>query len=92
MEKEEVEKDVDKYAKLESLALSEGGVLLLDSLKSDILSSVDSLICGYKKLPHIELISIIAQLESKFGIYKILKRSNKNKKLAKEALEQILNN
>lgn len=88
--KEEIEKDIAKMAKLESLALSDGGKLLLESIKSDIGSSVDNLISGYKKLPHIELIAIIAKLEANYGMYKALNRASKNKKLAKEALELIL--
>ena len=90
MEKEEVEKDIDKYAKLESLALSQGGALLIKGLKSDISDSVANLIAGYKKLPHIELIAIIAKLEANYGMYQVLSRSSKNKKMAKDALELIL--
>ena len=90
MEEKEVEDDVAKYAKLEALSLSEGGVLLMDGLKSDIGDSVAKLISSYKTIPHIELIAIIAHLDAKFNIYKALSRSSKNKKLAKEALELIL--
>ena len=90
MEKIEVEDDVAKYAKLESVALSEGGKLLMKGLKSDIGDSVAKLISNYKTLPHIELIATIAHLDAKFNIFKALSRSSKNKKLAKEALEQLL--
>ena len=85
-----VEDDVAKYAKLESLGLSEGGKLLTDGLKSDIVNTVDELIAGYKTITHIEMIGLIAQLDAKFNIFKAIQRSPKNKKNAKEQLELIL--
>ena len=90
IDEEEIEDDVSKYSKLESLALSEGGVLLMKGLKSDIGDCVSKLITSYRTASHIELIATIAHLDSKFNTYKALSRSSKNKILAKEALEQLL--
>jgi len=89
-DKEIIEDDISKYAKLEAVGISEGGKLLTKGLSSDIVNSVDELIIGYKTLSHIEMIVIISQIEAKFGIFKAIKRSTKNKKLAKEQLELIL--
>jgi hypothetical protein len=89
-ETESIENDIDKYAKLESLALSEGGVLLLDSLKSDVTNAVDTLIAKYKELSHIEMIAIIARLEARLSLYRSISRSSKNKKMAKDALKEII--
>lgn len=86
----EISNDVDKYASLEILAESDGGAILLEGLKSDISSAVETLTSGYKKLSHIEMIAVIADMESKINMFKILTRSTKNKKLAKEALELLL--
>jgi hypothetical protein len=90
IEKEIVEKDLDKYASLESLALSEGGKILMDSLKNDIGTITDSILSRYKELPHIELIAHLANLKAKFDLYRAINRSSENKKLAKEELSRIL--
>ena len=90
IEKEIVEKDLDKYASLESLAISEGGKVLLDSLKSDIGSITDTIMSKYKELLHIELIAHIANLKAKFDLYRAINRSSANKKLASNELSRIL--
>ena len=89
-EKTVVENDVDKYSSLESLSVSKGGVLLMEGLKSDIVDSINRLIGGYRTLPHMELIAIIASLDIKYNMHRAISKSGENKKLAKNALEEIL--
>jgi len=87
---EEIIKDKEKYAKLEALANSEGGKLLLDTLKSDLKGSINTLIGNYRSTSHIEIICLIAQLESRLELYKRISNSSKNKALTIEELEHIV--
>lgn len=88
----EIEDDISKYAKLESLANNEGGKLLIDSSEKDIINSIDTIIGKYKEASHIELIAIIARLEARLSLLRTLTNAGKNKKLAKQELERLLNN
>lgn len=92
MEIKEIEQDIDKYAKLESVKLSQGGKLLIESLQTDILNCINELTGKYKEISHIELIAVIARLEARLNLLKTLERSEQNKQMAKDELQRILEN
>ena len=82
--------DVENFAALEALGNSEGGKILVESLLSDALNDIESLTGGYKKLSHIELLSLCASLEKSLDTVRAIKRASKNKNMAKDALEEII--
>ncbi len=91
-EKELIEKDIDKYGSLEALANTDGGKVLIDSLKDDVVASIEEIMTRYKELSHTEFIALGASLEAKFNVIKSIDRSMENKELAKDYLKQILTN
>lgn len=82
--------DVSNSAALEATANSEGGKILIESLTADALADIDALTGGYKKLPHVELMALCASLEKNLDTIRALKRAGTNKKLAREALAELL--
>ena len=88
--KEIIKDDIGNYAALEALKKSEGGMFLLELLSKDILSCIDSITLKYKDISHAELISLSAKLAEKLSIFRAINRSSKNKKLASEALKNLL--
>lgn len=87
---ESVLQDLESFAALEALANSEGGKLLVGTLTEDALNDIDALTAGYKKLSHIEIMGLCASLEKSLDTIRAIKRSTKNKNMAKEALEEII--
>lgn len=85
-----IRKDRDTFAALEVMASSEGGKILVDNLTKDIVSSMDSLANGYRKLPHAELVALCADLDNKLSILRLITRAKKNKDLADIALKEAL--
>ena len=86
----EVESDIDKYKSISSLKNLDGGKLLVRSLESDVASSVNILLGSYKSANHVELLSIIAKLDSNLSLLRVLVNSDKNLELATEELTRIL--
>lgn len=80
--------DLDKAAALDALASSEGGVILLKSLVSDILSAIDTLTSKYNTLTNQEFVGICADIKTKIDIAKAIKRANANKKFLEDLLEK----
>lgn len=89
-QKKEVEKDIGTYQALEALKNSEGGRILIASLQKDILSCIDILSSKYKELTHTEMIALSARLGERLTLFRTISRSSKNKKLAKETLDELL--
>lgn len=85
--KEEIKEAVKKYSAIEATAKSAGGKIILDSLKKDIVSSVDEVCRGYKTLSHTELIAVIAKLSERLSILRIFNNSAKNKKISSNDLK-----
>ena len=88
IDEKEIKEDIKKYASIDSLADSEGGKILIESLLSDISSSVDYLVSSYKECEHTKLITAIAKLEAKLDLYRVISRAKTNKELATEALKE----
>lgn len=89
-EQNEIQEDVSLYKSLDALAHSDGGKILIDSLGKDVVNSVDNLTAKYKEASHIELISIIAKLQSDLSLLRVLTRAEKNKEQAQEELKKLL--
>lgn len=81
-----IEEDIKTYSSLEAVKNSEGGKLILESLKKDIITGIDILSSKYKTATHIELLGTIASITEKLSLYRSISRSTKNKNLALEAL------
>jgi len=86
----EVKGDIKLYADLEAVKNSNGGKRILKGLGSDIVSAIDKLCQSYKTASHIEIIALIAGLDERLGIFRTLNRSSKNKEMAKNELEELL--
>lgn len=89
-QKKEIEEDIGQYKSIESLANLEGGKILITSLGKDIVSGIEIILSTYKQASHIELLAVIAKLQSDLGIYRVLKRAGRNKKMAQEELQKLL--
>ncbi len=86
--KEEIAKDIRKYSGLESLSSTAGGKDLIAYLQSGLVSAMDMLISKYKSGKTDELIPLIAIMDEKLNLLRILNRASTNKKLAIEALKE----
>ncbi len=82
--------DLDRYEPLAVLASTDGGKVILESLRLDILSAIGSL-NKYKTASHAELMAACATLTERLNIYRSLTNAKKNKEGALIALEKILN-
>ena len=87
---EEVSEDIAKYKSISSLCNLDGGKILIDSLESDVRSSIENIISGYKKLNHIEIIALVAKLEANLNLLKVLTRADKNLEFAQEEYKKML--
>lgn len=85
----EVEDDLGKYKAIASALETEGGKLLLESLRQDIASDVERL-SGLLNGTQTEMQSAIAKLNVDLNFYRVLKRANNNVILAEEALQKLL--
>lgn len=86
-QKEEIKKDVKKYAALDGIKSTPGGKILIESLQKDIISCVDEISTKYKSATHVELIALGAKLGERITILRTLNRASKNKKYAQEQLK-----
>jgi hypothetical protein len=81
--------DIDKYQSLLTLKNVEGGKLLLDVLRKDAVTDVDSLLSKYKESSHIEIIGIISSLDAKLQILRLINRSKSNLEGAQEFIDEL---
>lgn len=87
--KKAITEDIKLYSSLEAVKNSEGGQIIIESLKKDILSGIDKLTSRYETATHTELIAICAKIGERLSLLRSLARSSKNKKLALEALKLL---
>lgn len=88
MNKKEITDDIKKYKSIEAVANSGGGKIILNDVKSDVVSVIDQLSTKYKELTHIEFIAFCAELSEKLTMMRVLTRAKDNKAMAIEALEE----
>jgi paraquat-inducible protein B len=84
---EELKNSLDKATSLLILKNSEGGEILLDSLKSDLKGITAKIMREYDKLPHIELLALISQLKAKQELVDKIEYSEKEVEILKEELK-----
>ena len=82
--------DLDKLADLDVTARSKGGKVLLQSLVSDIVSSMDTLCVKYPTLTMQEFVALCADMNSKVDLARVLSRAEKNKKALEGMIEETL--
>jgi hypothetical protein len=80
--KDEIKKEIGRQSSLEAVKLSEGGQLIIKSLKKDISGCLDELSLKYKTSSHTEIIACCAKLSEKIALYRVLEGSSKRKKIA----------
>jgi hypothetical protein len=85
----ELEDDLGKYKAIASAIETEGGKILLDSLRQDIATDVERL-AGLLNGTMTEMQAAIAKLKVDLSFYRVLKRANNNVILAEEALQKLL--
>ena len=91
MEKKDlITKEINKYAAIEAMVNSEGGQLIIKSLKKDIKSCIDEMISKYRSASHTELIATSAKLAERITMYRTLTGSSQLKKIASKDLEELL--
>ncbi len=81
--------DIDTYESIEIVADSEGGKIILDSLKRDVMAAILSL-SQFKKATHTELIALCATVTERLNMYKMMTNAKKNKTDALKALSEII--
>jgi hypothetical protein len=89
LKKKAIQKDIGDYSALEAVKNSEGGQIIIKSLKKDILTGINDLTSKVKTASHIELVAIIAKISERLILLQSLERSTKNKELAVEALLEV---
>lgn len=91
-EQKMIQEDIEKFAKLDSLANSDGGKLLIEHLRKNVLSALEMVLLGYKDMPEMELRSCIARANERLIILQTLTQSYGNKKQAEKELMDLLEN
>lgn len=74
----EEQEDIDTFNALKTLAQSDGGKILIETLTTDIVSVIGTLETQYKILSHTELIGYCASLSERLALLRTLTRANKN--------------
>jgi len=85
--KQDIINDIKKFDAISAVKETVGGKLLLNSLQKDVISCIDELSSKYKTATHIEMIALVAKLSERLTMLRVLNRSSKLKKLAKEELD-----
>lgn len=89
-EEEEAKGELDNASALEAVAVSKGGVLIIQSLTTDVVTLVEMLAVKYKKATQLELVSMCADLKTKIDVLRSLTRAGKNKQFLIEQLGDAL--
>lgn len=86
----EIKKDLQNASAISVTAESEGGKIISQSLRSDLLNTVDKLAFKYKDATRDELVSLCASLASTIAMIRVFKNSLKNKMFLAEELQKAL--
>lgn len=84
-----VQEDIDKYKAIAAIAEQEGGKILVAGLKEDIAADIENILSLFRG-EDMDLRCAVAKLKADLALYRILKRSPENAKLAVGALEKLL--
>ncbi len=89
-DKKEIRNDLRKVSAIYALSTSEGGMILLDSLLADIVSSIDTIAGSYEHMSHVQLIAASARLKERLDLFKVMKKSKANREIIEQALKNAL--
>lgn len=89
-DKQLIKSDIRKYGSLESVSKTEGGQVLIKSIKSDILASLGLITAQWDTLPENTLRATCGVLNDRINLFKTLLNAPKNKKGAMIAMEELL--
>lgn len=89
-ELEELADSLDKAHALDVMAQTEGARVLVDSLVSDIISTINSLANRYKTMSHTEMIAYCAELQANLGVLFAIRRAKPNRAALEESLAEAL--
>lgn len=82
--------DLGKISSIKVLADSEGGKILVGSLVTDIVGTVDTLCARYQKLTLQEFVALSADMKSKIDLVRVITRAPKNKKSLEGLIEDTI--
>lgn len=86
----EMGSELDNFIGLDALSISDGGKLLIGSLKKDIITTIETLASGYKELTQTQFIGHCAGLKERLDILRALTRARKNKEFITEEINKLL--
>lgn len=89
-EKEIREDTLGKYNALQALSISEGGILIKNSIIKDLIRDIEKLSNNYSSYSLQEFISIGATLKANLTLYNSLKNAKSNAEGANEDLKRYL--
>lgn len=85
----EVKVDLKRAAALEAVANSEGGQIILDSIRRDITDDIETVMSLFKGA-EMDLRCAVAKLKGDLALYRILKRAPEGAKLTRDELSRLL--
>lgn len=89
-DKKIIKSDIKKYASLEAVSRSDGGQILIKTVKDDITSYLGKACNNYLEIPEVSLRTLLGVLNDRINLYKTLTNAPKNKRGATKALEELL--
>ncbi len=89
-EVKDTQRDVKKYALIESLANSEAGKDLIMKLELTTSDAIDTIISTYRKASHGELLAACAVLAERITMLRMFFRAPKNRAGAAAELDRLL--
>ena len=81
-----------KFAKLDALANSEGGKLLIAQSRKHVLASIEMLLLNYANMSELEIRTYCARAKERMDILQILTGAYGNQIACEEELTKILEN
>jgi len=88
--RESLEDNLGKYNALQALSISEGGIIVRNSIIKDILRDIEKLSNNYATYSLQEFISIGATLKSNLVLFNTLKNAKDNASGANQELKEFL--
>jgi hypothetical protein len=85
-----IAEELDRVSAISAIYDMKGGKILIKSLMTDIVSSIDTLCCKYQTLTNQEFVGLCANIKTKLDLAKTLRKSVDAKKQATEDLENAL--
>lgn len=84
------EKEVKKYAMLEAVKNSEGGIFIAQTIQEDVLGAIDNLRRLYKTATDAELRTWCAVLDSRISMLFLFKNAPANRKVHADDLAELM--